>query len=140
MQQLNEATKSVRTLMFCKTLNKGVKKAVRIRLEVMLEEEERVLISWHERCKRLLNKTRAKQIETNYHKRIAALRIVIWMLSEMGDRGDLPPLVIKKPKDLKPKKEPKLLDAPPKAEPPVISQGALDMLETLASLLKPKTV
>jgi len=104
----------------------------------MLEEEERSLTSWEERCRRLINATRQQQIERNFLKRISALRIVIWMLSDIGQRaGDLPALYIKRKRELKPKKEPKLLPASP-VQPPVISQGALDMLESLATLLKPK--
>jgi hypothetical protein len=138
MQQRDEVTKPLRQLMFSKVMNKGVKRAVKLRLDVMLEEEERAFASWLDRCKRLLQKTRQQQIERNYLKRISALRIVCWMLSEMGDRGDLPAMVIKRPKELKPKKEPKLLPASDQ-QPPVISQDALNMLESLASLLKPKT-
>ena|SRR5450432_3971374 len=139
MQQ-DQATKPLRQLLFSKAMNKSVKHAVKTRLEVILAEEERSLVSWHERCKRLLGVTRQQQIERNYLKRISALRIVTWMLSDFGDRGDLPPMVIKRQKDMKPKKEPKLLNAPIKSEPPVISQDALNMLESLASLLKPKTI
>jgi hypothetical protein len=137
MTTQEDPTKPLRQLMFSKVMNKGVKKAVKIRLELMLAEEERAFVSWEERCRRLINVTLQQQIERNYLKRISALRIVCWMLSDMGDRGDLPPLVIARMKDFKPKMEPKLLPAS-QSQPPVISQDALNMLESLATLLKPK--
>lgn len=140
MQQ-NESTKPLRQLMFSKVMNASVKHAVKTRLDVMLEEEERAFTSWKERCERLLLKTRAQQIERNYMKRLNALKIVCWMLSPNGDRGDLPPIVMKRQRAPLPKKEPKaLLDAPPPPQPPVISQEDLSILLNLAALLKPKNV
>ena len=135
---ITDPTKPLKQLMFSKTMNASVKQACKIRLEVMLTEEERMLSVWHERHKKYLNQTRREQVERNLHKRISALRIVCWMLSSMGDRGDLPPMVIKKPKDLKPKKEPKLLDAPPPQDAPVISQENLNVLLNLAKILNQK--
>src|ERR1700685_1612183 len=102
MSQQEESTKPLRSLLFSKVMNQGVKRAVKIRLEVMLEHEQSSLVAWEERCRKLINQTRQLQLERNYLKRISALKIVIWMLSEMGDRGDLPPLVIARKKDFNP--------------------------------------
>src|SRR5450755_2029918 len=133
MQQQNEGTKPFydSKFMFSKVMNRSIKHAVKRRLEVLLKDEEFSLNSWEERCRRLLNKTRQEQVERNYLKRISAFRVVIWMLGDIGDRtGDLPPLVIKRKKDMKPKKESKLLP-PSQSQLPVISQDALNMLESL---------
>jgi len=125
--------------MFSKVMNKSIKHACRIRLEVLLADEERSFARWQDVTRRLMNATRQQQVERNYYKRINALKVVCWMLSDFGERtGDLPSLVTKRKKDLAPKKEPKLLAGSTTEQMPVLSQDSLNMLVNLAKMLNPK--
>ena len=128
--------------MFSRVMNKSIKHACRSRLQVLLQDEETSLVTWHERHKKLINATRQKSVERNYHKRINALKVVIWMLSDYGQRDpDLPTLITKKPKELKIKEPKQKLLPPNKVEEnamPTISQEDLAMLLNLAKVLSPK--
>jgi hypothetical protein len=143
MQQQSEGTKPFydSTFMFSKVMNQSIKRACRKRLEVLLGEEEKSFEKWKEisaleRHKAVFTVTRKKQLERNFYKRINALKIVCWMLSDLGSRtGDLPEMVTVR--NHRPVKETKRLDAPPQ-EVPMLSQDNLNMLVNLAKLLNTK--
>lgn len=82
-----------------KRVNESVKRGVRVRLELLLEETLAQFNAWNERVRHRLNKTRQQQIERDYQKRIQALRIVIYMLTPTYERmTDEPSFIVKKEK------------------------------------------
>lgn len=94
-----EALKVLRNLMFSKSMSENVKRAIRVRLEFLLENEEKSYAHWHEVIKDKLNKTRQKQITREYQKKIQAVKIVIYWLTPYLERTtDIPTFVVKKDK------------------------------------------
>lgn len=80
-----------------KRMNETVKRAIRVRLEHLLEEEEKQFQYYREHVAHKLNDTRQKQIEREYNKRVSALKIVIYMLTPYFERtSDQPTFVIRK--------------------------------------------
>lgn len=78
-------------------MNEGVKRAIRVRLETILENEESMYRWWLENVKHKLNRTRQKGVDREFKKRIQALKIVVYMLTPFGERtSDVPMFVVKK--------------------------------------------
>lgn len=69
-------------------INKGVKRAIMIRLNFILEEEIKSFESWKTRIRPKQKATLASTIDRRYRQRIQALRIVIWMLTPTMERND----------------------------------------------------
>lgn len=102
MQQLirKEALKLLRVMALSKTITATVKKALVVRLEHILENEEAMYRRWAETIKPKLNLTRQKQIEREFNKRIQALKIVINNLTPYFERtNEVPMFVVKKKND-----------------------------------------
>ena len=74
-------------------LTAGVRLAVRSRLLLFLDEEQRTYDRWKESIAHKLKSTRRSQVDRNFRKRIQAIRIVIWIMTprELRD-DDMPPL------------------------------------------------
>jgi hypothetical protein len=78
-------------------MNEGVKRAIRERLKIILEEEEKQLRYWEGTIRSKLNRTRQDHIERRFHKDIQALKIVIHKLTPFFERtDDIPMFVVKK--------------------------------------------
>ncbi len=72
-------------------MTQTVKKAVRVRLQAILEEKEKGYLHWVNNIKNKLNRTRQKEVQRKQEKIIQALRIVIYDLTPMLERdSDLP--------------------------------------------------
>lgn len=69
-----------------KYLTTGVRKAVRIRLEALLEAEEKTYHRWQENVKPKLIKTRQRDLDRRFRKIITALKIVIHTLTPYDER------------------------------------------------------
>ena len=92
-------------LIFERNMTEGVKRALRERLQVFLDDKEKAFLSWEENSRRRLNKTRQEAIERRFNKEIQALKIVIHMLTPYADRmEEEPSIIVKKKKDPKPVK------------------------------------
>lgn len=90
---------TLRKLMTSKILNENVRRAVRERLKMILEEEIKRFKWWQESIKDKLNKTRSDQIERRFNKDIQALKIVIHKLTPFYEReDDIPAFIVKKKK------------------------------------------
>ena len=82
-----EAFKILREMTLNKNLNETVKRAVRSRLEAILEAEQKKYDHWKEHVAHRLNKTRQKQIRQAFEKKIKAYNIVIYDLTHTYERG-----------------------------------------------------
>lgn len=72
-------------------LDQNVKKALVVRLQHFLNEEERQYSRWTLVVRQGLKKTAADHIDRRWRQRIQAFRMVIWILSPYKDRdGDFP--------------------------------------------------
>lgn len=92
-----EAYKILQNLMFRKTLNEGVKRAVRVRLQCILDNEVSEYRYWIDNIKEKLNKSRQKEVERKFNKRIQAFKITIHALTPYFERtDDIPTFVVKK--------------------------------------------
>lgn len=88
---------SLYKLTMSKIINESVKRAVRERLKLFLDAEEKGLKHWEENIKHKLNMTRQKQIRREHEKRMQALKIVIHMLTPYYERTeDVPAIIVKK--------------------------------------------
>lgn len=95
----SEAYKLLQNLMFRKTLNEGVKRAVRVRLQAILENELFEYRHWTEHIKHKQAKSRQKEIERKFNKRIQAFKITIHALTPFFERSeDIPSFVVRKDK------------------------------------------
>lgn len=95
-----DAYKILQNLMLTKSMSEGVKRAVRVRLMLLLDNEEQTFKHWEEVVKPKLNTTRQKQIEREFKKRIQAARIVIHWLTPFFERTtDVPTFVVRKNKE-----------------------------------------
>lgn len=82
-----------------KTMTETVRRAIRVRLMTILEYEEKAYKQWQEFIKPKLNRTRQKQIDREFKKRIQAAKIVIHWLTPFYERvDDAPMFVVKKDK------------------------------------------
>ena len=96
------AYSQLQKLMMSKILNEGTKKAVRERLQLILDDECRQFRWWDETVRKKLNRTRQDQVERRFNKEIQALKIVIHKLTPFMDRvDDEPSIVVKKQKPTK---------------------------------------
>lgn len=96
---ISEAYKILQKLMFSKSMTESTRRAIRVRLEPMLTEEEKQYARWIEEIKPKLNLTRQKQVEREYKKRIQGLKIVIHLLTPYWERvSDVPTFVVRKDK------------------------------------------
>ena len=78
-------------------MTEGTKKAVRERLKLILENEQKEFQYFEEAVKEKLNLTRARQVERRFNKRCQALKIVIYMLTPYMERtDDVPSIIVKK--------------------------------------------
>jgi len=92
-----DATRTLSQLMMGKEINKSVLKAVRIRLELILQERERKYEHWKEHIAQKVKATRRTEIRRRHEKTITALKIVIYELTPFEDREiDEPNLINRK--------------------------------------------
>ena len=109
-QEKKDAFKVLQKMVFSKAMTETVKRAVRVRLQVILENEESSYERWKEWVKPKLNSTRQMQVEREFKKRIQAYKITVHSLTPFGERTeDIPTFVISKGKT----KSQKLLDGLP---------------------------
>jgi len=93
------AYSQLQKLMLSKLLNEGTKKAVRERLQIILNEELRQFKWWEDSVRHKLNQTRQRAVEARFNKEIQALKIVIHKLTPFMDRvEDEPSIIVKKKK------------------------------------------
>lgn len=88
----------LKRMTFSKTVTQTVMKAVKVRLEVMLENKEKQYAHWQEHIKHKLNPTRKKEVERNFKKIIQAYKICIFDLTPYFERAGEPPALINKSK------------------------------------------
>lgn len=94
-----EAYSLLKKMIFSKNLTAGVKRAIRVRLEALLENEIAEYQRWQEVIKPKLNYTRQRQIEREFKKRIQAAKIVVHWLTPFWERTeDVPTFVVRKDK------------------------------------------
>jgi hypothetical protein len=92
-----EAYKILQRMTFSKNVNQVVIRAVRVRLERMLENKEAPYRKWQEDIRPKLNKTRQRDIERHFQKTIQAYKIIIFDLTPYYERvGDPPAFVVNK--------------------------------------------
>jgi len=86
-------------LMMTKIMNEGTRRAVRERLKLILENEQKEFRYFEDSVKEKLNLTRARQVERRFNKRCQALKIVIFKLTPYMERtDDVPSIIVKKGK------------------------------------------
>ena len=84
---------------FSKAMTETVRRAIRVRLVAILDNEEAVYKRWMEIVKPNLNSTRQKQIDREFKKRLQAAKIVIHWLTPFWERTeDVPTFVVRKEK------------------------------------------
>lgn len=94
-----EAYQLLQKLMFRKTLNESVRRAVRVRLQTILDIELSDYQWWSENVRHKMNKSRARDVERKFNKRIQAFRITIHALTPFFERTeDVPTFVVRKDK------------------------------------------
>lgn len=82
-----------------KSMTETVRRAIRVRLIVLLETELKCYKHWKDNIQHNLNRTRQKQIDREYKKRIQAAKIVIHWLTPFWERTeDVPTFVVRKDK------------------------------------------
>ena len=92
-----DAYKILQRMTLSKTINQTVIRAVRMRLERILENKESQYKHWQESVKHKLNETRRKQVERHFQKTIQAYKIIIFDLTPYYERvGDPPAIVVTK--------------------------------------------
>lgn len=96
---LLDAYRILQKMTFGKTMSQTVRRAVRVRLQAILEEEEKTFEHWGTNVKHKLNKTRQEQVAREFKKRIQAYKITIHSLTPFWEREtDVPTFVVKKDK------------------------------------------
>lgn len=89
-------------LMLTRQLTESTRRAVRERLMLFLEEEEKAFARWNDVIRQKMNLTRQTAIERRFHKEIQAMKIVIHKLTPYMDRTEEEPsIVVKKNKPSK---------------------------------------
>jgi hypothetical protein len=66
----------------------NVRRAIRIRLQFVYEEESRKHKWWEENIKPKMKATRAAQVERKFKQTLQALRITLWLLTPSMERTD----------------------------------------------------
>ncbi len=95
----NDAINAIQKLVFSRSITETVRRAIRVRLQVILDDHERSYEKWQENIKHRLNITRQKQVEREFKKRIQAMKITINFLTPYDQRiHDEPTFVVKKKK------------------------------------------
>lgn len=80
-------------------MTETVRRAIRVRLEALLENHEKAYENWLTDIKPKLNRTRQKQVEREFRKTIQAVKITVNWLKPFWERtGDVPTFVIRKEK------------------------------------------
>lgn len=74
---MKDATRTLSQLMMGKEITKSVLKAVRIRLELILQEREKKYQFWKEHVAHKVKATRRTAVRRRHEKAITALKIVI---------------------------------------------------------------
>lgn len=87
-----DAYQMLRKMTFSKATTQTVRKAVRARLEAILELEESQYKRWQETYSLKCTPTQKKIAERNFKKRITAYKIVIWDLTPMFERSPDAPI------------------------------------------------
>lgn len=83
-----------------KIINETIKRAIRQRLEILLEDQQKQYRHWIENNKHKMNVSRQDQVERKFNKIIQAMKIVIYYLTPYFERmDDEPTFVIKKKKE-----------------------------------------
>lgn len=96
---LSDAYRILQKMTFGKTMSQTVRRAVRVRLQAILEEEEKTLLHWEQNVKHKLNRTRQEQVAREFKKRIQAFKITIHALTPFWEREtDVPMFIVKKDK------------------------------------------
>lgn len=94
-----DAFKILQKMTLSKSMTETVQRAIRVRLIAILDNELKCYNHWKENIKEKLNRTRQKQIEREYKKRIQAAKIVIHWLTPFWERTeDVPTFVVRKDK------------------------------------------
>lgn len=92
-----DAYKILQRMTLSKTINQTVIRAVRVRLERILENKEKQYQHWNECVKHKLNATRQKGIQRHFEKTIQAYKIIIFDLTPYYERvGDPPAIIVTK--------------------------------------------
>lgn len=92
-----DAFKILQKMALSKTMTETVRRAIRVRLIAILDNEDAVYKRWKEIVKPKLNSTRQKQIDREFKKRIQAAKIVIHWLTPFWERTeDVPTFVVRK--------------------------------------------
>lgn len=92
-----DAYRILQKMTFNKNINATVVKAVRTRLERLLQEEERSYAHWKQNIEHKLNQTRRKEIRRKFEKVITSYKIVIYHLTPFFERtDDIPALINRK--------------------------------------------
>lgn len=89
----------LKRMTFSKTVTQTVIKAVKARLENMLENKEAQYKHWQEHIKHKLNPTRKKEVERAFKKVIQAYKIIIFDLTPYFERTADPPVFVNKKKE-----------------------------------------
>lgn len=99
-QEKRGAYKALQNMVFNRNMTETVKRAIRVRLQVILDEEERQYEKWKLLIKDTLSTTRRRQVEREFKKRIQAYKITIFSLTPFTDRAaaEVPSFVVKKEK------------------------------------------
>ena len=94
-----DAFRILQKMALSKTMTETVRRAIRVRLIAILDNEEAVYKRWEEMVKPKLNTPRQKQIEREFKKRLQAAKIVINWLTPFHERTeDVPTFVVRKDK------------------------------------------
>jgi hypothetical protein len=79
-----------------KHFNETAKRSTRERLLILLDNEESMYAHWRDNVAHKINPTNQKNIERKFHKRISALKIVIYMLTPYFERDQDEPVFFHK--------------------------------------------
>jgi len=94
-----DAYKVLQKMTFSKSMTETVKRAIRVRLQTILDQEIKSFERWNEVIKPNMNLTRQKQVSREFKKRIQAMKIVIHALTPFFERTeDVPTFVVRKNK------------------------------------------
>ena len=97
-----DAFKILQKMTLSKTMTETVRRAIRVRLEVIVSAEIQHYEKWKVEVRHKLNATRQKQIEREFKKRIQAGKIVLHWLTPYYERtDDVPTIVIRKQRSAK---------------------------------------
>jgi len=90
------AYKLLRAMSFNRRINASVIRAVKVRLEYLLEEHERKYRFFEEHIAHKLNPTRVKNVRRRHQKVITAFKITIYELTPWKERTEEEPQLLKR--------------------------------------------